>query len=100
MNALILNFSSFESKDKSKLYLKFDLYNPAEKAVYPIFADAAFVKLPDGGIIPNSEEFPRIADVDFRMRQFFGKDNTVQYRPDVKEVFKWQKADIKFDFKK
>lgn len=98
MNALILNFSSFESKDKDKLFIKFDLYNPAEKVVYPIIADPAFVKMPDG-VVPNGDDFPRIAEVDFRMRQF-NKDGFTQYRPDVREIFKWQKADIKFDFKK
>lgn len=101
MNAVILSFESFNGRDdkKDKLYLKFKLYNPAEKQVYDIFSDADFVKVPNG-VIPSNDDCPAIADVDFRMRQFQDKNGFTQYRPDVREIFKIQKTDIKFDFKK
>ena len=66
--ALILNFSSFESKKNNKFYCKFDLYDFAGRIVYNIFTESQFLQTP-GGVVPTREEemnsFPRVADVDF-----------------------------------
>lgn len=96
--ALILNFSSFESKKNNKFYCKFDLYDVASRSVYNIFTESAFLQTP-GGTIPTKEEeqndFPRVAEVDFTFRQFQTKDGQVQYRPDCSAIKKWSKLEIK-----
>lgn len=96
--ALILNFSSFESKKNGKLYYKFDLYDVPSRCVYNMFTESGFMKLPDGAVPSEKEQetdFPRVADVEFSFRQFKTKSGDVQYRPDCSEIKKWAKLEIK-----
>lgn len=98
MKALVLNFSSFDSKDKSKSYFKFDLYDIDTRQLYPIFTEHQYCNLPDG-IIPSPDEmkktFPRIADVDFTIQQYTTKENKIAYSPRCNGINSWKYVDLK-----
>lgn len=97
MKALILTFNSFSNKDKTKSYITMELYDLETKSIYSIFSESQYIRLPDG-LIPSDAEikkdFPRLADVDFKFSSY-SKDGKVFYRPDVKSINSWKKAEIK-----
>lgn len=98
MKAIILNFSAFGGKkDPNKAYYRFDMYDIEGKALYNIFQEQQYTGIPDG-VIPTdkerSEDFPRIAEVDFRIRQFLTKENKPAFAPQVVAIKSWKKLDL------
>lgn len=95
MKALILNFQNFDSKDGSKNFHKFDMYDLESKSLYNIFVDSHYCAVP-GGEVPNKDFFPCIADVDFEMTSYTDKKtNRLTYAPRVNGIKTWKHVDIK-----
>lgn len=98
MKALILDFSSFDSKDKSKSYYRFDMWDIEAKALYNIFTEQQYMSVPDGEIPDNNtcrETFPRIADVDFSIQQYRNKEGKIAWSPRVNAIRSWKSVDLK-----
>lgn len=94
MKAIILNFEHFDNKEKTKTFFKFDVYDIDAKKVYNLFQNAAFTDLPDGEI-PDTKFFPAVADVTLVVDEYRDKDGMTRYRPNVKSINSWKKADIR-----
>lgn len=93
MQALILTFSCFTAKDDpSKSYTRFDMYDIENKALYDIFTDTTQLSIP-GGAVPNENELPLLADVDFSFRKI-QKDGKTSYSPMVKKIISWKHIDL------
>lgn len=98
MKALILNFSAFDNKDKTKSYFKFGMFDLEQKQLYDYFTEQKFCAIPNGEV-PNKEDiaktFPRIANVDFSIVQYTNKECKIVYQPRVNAILDWKKAEIK-----
>lgn len=94
MKALILNFEHFDNKEKTKTFYKFDVYDIDAKKVYSQFQNAAFTAIPDG-TIPDEKIFPAAADVTLVVDEYRDRDGVTRYRPNVKSINSWKKADIR-----
>jgi len=98
MKALILNFSSFDSKDKSKSFYRFDMWDVDSKQLFNIFTEQQYMSVPDGEIPDNKsarETFPRVADVDFSIQQYRTKDGRTAWSPRVNGINSWKFVDLK-----
>lgn len=98
MKAIILNFAAFGGKkDTNKSYYRFDMYDIEGKALYNIFQEQQYTAVPDG-VIPTekerNEDFPRTADIDFRIRQFTTKEGKPAFAPQVVAIRSWKKLDL------
>lgn len=99
MKALILNFAAFGGKkDASKAYVRFDMFDIESKALYNIFQEQAYTAIPDG-VLPTADEqrdtFPRIAEVDFQVRQYRTKEGKTAWAPQVPGIRSWKPVDLK-----
>lgn len=99
MKAIILNFAAFGGKkDTTKAYYRFDLFDIEEKALYHFFQEQAYTPIPDG-VIPSDkdirETFPRVADVDFVVRQYRTKEGKQAWAPQVRAINAWKPIDLK-----
>lgn len=94
MKALILNFQHFDNKSGDKSYYKFDVFDIEAKKVYNQFQNAAFTAIPDGEI-PDEKIFPAIADITLVVDEYRDKEGITRYRPNVKAINSWKKADIR-----
>lgn len=93
MQALILTFTCFTARnDVSKSYTRFDMYDIENKVLYDIFTDTTQLSIP-GGAVPNENELPLIADVDFLFRKI-QKDGQTSYSPMVKKITSWKHIDL------
>ena len=95
MKALILNFQHFDNKDKTKSFFKFDVYDIESRKVYAQFQNAEFTEIPDDGEIPAEKDFPRVADITLVVDEYRDKEGITRYRPNVKSINSWKKADIR-----
>ena len=97
MKALILNFAAFDSnKDPKnpKSYFRFDMYDTEGKALYNIFTEQRFLPTP-GGEIPREDEFPRTAELRFRIEQYRTREGKTAFAPRVDEILSWKSVDLK-----
>lgn len=98
MKALILDFSAFDNKEKTKSYYRFNFWDLESKALYAIFTEQQYLPIPDG-VIPDKKEcretFPRIADIDFSIQQYRTKEGKTAWSPRVSSINSWRKAEIK-----
>lgn len=98
MKALILNFSSFDKKDKSASYYRFDMWDIEGKQLIPIFTEQQYLEIPDGEIPDNRtsrDTFPRVADVDFKIVQYRTQDGKTGWSPRVDAIRSWKTVDLK-----
>lgn len=99
MKALILNFRRIKGKkDPNAEYVSFNMYDIEQKILYTeLFGNVTEIKLPDG-VLPTEQEckdtFPRMADVDFEVRQF-SNGGRPSYRPTVKGITSWKFAELR-----
>lgn len=99
MKALILNFRRIKGKKDPKAeYVSFNMFDVDNNILYTeMFSSVGEILTPDG-VLPTEEEckkdFPRIADVDFEIRQF-ANNGRPSYRPTVTGIKSWKKADLK-----
>lgn len=98
MKALILTFGAFDNKQKTKSYFKFSFWDIEGKAMYDIFTEQQYMEIPDG-VIPTPEEikkeFPKIAEIDFKIQQYTTKEGKIAYAPRVDAIHSWKKYEIK-----
>lgn len=99
MKALILNFAAYGGKkDTNKAYVRFDMFDIEGKALYDIFQEQAYTAIPDGAVpTPNEQRdtFPRIAEVDFQVRQYHTKEGKTALAPQVLGIRSWKPVDLK-----
>ena len=98
MDCIFLNFESFNSKDKSTVYLKFEVYDIQARTVYPIFTSIDRISLPDG-VLPSREEviqsFPRYGSCNLKFESYTNKEGRLTYRPTVTDISDWKYLKIK-----
>lgn len=99
MKALILNFRRIKGKkDPNAEYVSFNMFDIDQKILYTeMFSSVGDILTPDG-VLPTEQEckdgFPRIADVDFEIRQF-ANNGRPSYRPTVTGIKSWKQVDLK-----
>ena len=99
MKALILNFRRVKGKkDPSAEYVSLNMFDIEQKILYTdLFSSVSEIRLPDG-VLPTEQEcretFPRMADVDFEIRQF-ANNGRPSYRPTVKGITSWKFAELR-----